>query len=202
MSTSFSLNLRGPFVWWSEGERKKGNRRRRRVGGSRKWPVRATEGKWRLWRQTEKGREGGMKKTHREGWGWGVLCFFSWNAAPRLSAAAQKSRKTERLFLGRQTCHILAVSFLPLLFWPWLFGASGGGRAERGESSGGGGLERWQRAGRNRGGEFRRPEEYPNTKHFIPLHFALFWLLILSSSALQCSSQSTSLPEWPWESSY
>lgn len=50
----------------------------------------------------------------------------------------------------------------------------------------------WRREGRERGEqwrgvgevtegrekerrrEFRRPEEYPNTKHFIPLHFALF----------------------------
>lgn len=59
--------------------------------------------------ETDGEREGGMKKTQREGWGRGVLCFFSWNAAPRLSAAARKSRKTERLFLGRQTRHILAV---------------------------------------------------------------------------------------------
>lgn len=78
------------------------------------------------------------------------------------------------MFLGRQTCHILAVSFLPLLFWPWLFGASGGGRVERGESSRGGVGEVTEGREKERRREFRRPEEYPNTKHFIPLHFALF----------------------------
>lgn len=103
---SFWLNLRGLSVEW---RRKKGGRGEKRVGwgGSRKWPVRATEGKWRMWRQTDKGREGW--RNVRAGWGWWVVCFLPWNAASRQSAAARKSRKTERLFLGKPTCHILAV---------------------------------------------------------------------------------------------
>lgn len=65
---SFSLNLRGPFVWRSEEERKKGKEEEEEGGGFEEM---TSEGDRREMKavETDRKREGGMKKTHREGWG-------------------------------------------------------------------------------------------------------------------------------------
>ena len=87
------------------------------------------------------------------------------------AAAVRKSRKTERLFLGKTDGpHSCCQSFLPLSFHPPLFLAMAvwgqwterdeGGGMERGESSGGvGKVTESER--KERRGEFKRPKEYP-----------------------------------------
>lgn len=110
-----SFNTKSSFAWWRR--KKKGKRRRR--GGAFKEMTCGGDRREMKDVETDRKGEGEMKKTHREGWGRGVLCFFSWNAAPRLLQRG-KVEKHKRLFLRRQTCHILAVSVLPLFFfWPW-----------------------------------------------------------------------------------
>lgn len=138
-----------------------------------------------MWRQTEK--EEGVRlpclrvcvcveKTHREGWGVEVLCFFSWNAAPRLSEGRWK---TQGLFWGRQTCHILAVSFLPLLS---RLGPEGRGRG--GSVAVGVGEVTEHREKKEEREELEKVEErkQPDSKRFIPPHFDPLQLFILCSS--------------------
>lgn len=116
------------------------------------------------------------------------------------AAAARKSRKTERLFLGKTDGpHSCCQSFLPLLLSPFLAMAvwgqwteGGGGHGERGEQWGVGKVTENRRGEREERG-VQETKRISDTKRFIiPPRVALFWLLMLCSSPLQCSSQSTS----------
>lgn len=141
-----------------------------------------------MWRQTESGREGGGK-VREKGWGWGVLRFFSWNSAPRVSAAARKSRKTEALFYRRR------ATFFPSAFSPFsccgcLKPMEEGGQGGQGDWSAMGGFQRWGRAGAKRGegssGDQRK------IQHFVPPMLLCFQRLCSRPVPLQCPSQSTS----------
>lgn len=107
------FNWRASFIWWSE-EEKRGER------GGGVFVEMTSEGDRREMKdvETDRKRGGGIcvcvcvKKTHREGWGWEVLCFFSWNAAPRLSEGRWK---TQRLFSGKTDVPHSCCEFSPPL---------------------------------------------------------------------------------------